>query len=370
MIGAAAPDFSGIVGIDDKPHGLADFKDAKLVVLVFTCNHCPVAQAYEDRLVALQKDYRPKGVQVVAVNVNNMPADRLDEMKKRAKQMEFNFPYLYDSTQKIGHDYHATVTPHVFVLDQQRKIAYMGAVDDSQQAGQVKKHYLRDALDALLAGKKAAAGSDPAIRLRNPIRMTDQVLVPTLRVGTRFPTLRVDRESLWCVSRTVQWLLALAACLLLTGCPASPPSAAGPPLRTIDAPGLARLLDQHRGQVVLVDFWATWCGPCVKLFPHTVELERRFRDRGLAVITVSLDDPADGPAVRKFLDQNGATTENYLSSYGVGPEAMTAFGIADGALPHVRIYDAEGRLRKTFTSGGRMIDPKEIESAVEGVLKR
>ena len=154
VIGAAAPNFSGIVGTDDKPHGLADYKGAKLVVLVFTCNHCPVAQAYQDRLVALQKDYQPKGVQVVAVNVNNLPADRLDEMKKRAKQMAFNFPYLYDSTQKIGHDYHATVTPHVFVLDPQRKIAYMGAIDDSQQVGQVKQHYLRNALDSLLAGKK------------------------------------------------------------------------------------------------------------------------------------------------------------------------------------------------------------------------
>jgi peroxiredoxin len=154
VIGAAAPNFSGIVGTDDKPHGLADYKDAKLVVLVFTCNHCPVAQAYQDRLIALQKDYQPKGVQVVAVNVSNFTDDRLDEMKKRAKQMAFNFPYLYDSTQKIGHDYHATVTPHVFVLDPQRKIAYVGAIDDNQQAGQVKKHYLRDALDSLLAGKK------------------------------------------------------------------------------------------------------------------------------------------------------------------------------------------------------------------------
>jgi peroxiredoxin len=153
-IGAAAPDFVAMVGIDDKPHGLADYKDAKLVVLVFTCNHCPVAQAYEDRLVALQKDYGPKGVQLVAVNVNNQPADRLDEMKKRAKDKQFSFPYLYDATQKIGRDYHATVTPHVFVLDKDRKIAYMGAVDDAQQVGQVKKHHLRDALDALLAGKK------------------------------------------------------------------------------------------------------------------------------------------------------------------------------------------------------------------------
>jgi len=161
---------------------------------------------------------------------------------------------------------------------------------------------------------------------------------------------------------------ALAAYLLLTGCSASSPAGGRPTLRTIDAAGLARLLDQHRGQVVLVDFWATWCGPCVKLFPHTAELQRRYRDRGLAVITVSLDDPADSSAVGKFLAQNGAATENYLSSYGVGPEAMTALGIADGALPHVRIYDAEGRLHKTFASGGRMIDPKAIESAVAELL--
>jgi peroxiredoxin len=153
-IGAAAPDFKGIVGTDDKQHGLADFQDAKLVVLVFTCNHCPVARAYEERLVALQKDYQAKGVQLVAVNVNNMPPDRLDGMKERAQSKGFNFPYLYDSSQKIGHDYGATVTPHAFILDRQRKIAYMGAIDDSQDAEQVTKSYLRGALDALLAGKQ------------------------------------------------------------------------------------------------------------------------------------------------------------------------------------------------------------------------
>ena len=151
-IGDAAPDWSGIVGIDDQKHGLADYKNAKLIVLVFTCNHCPVAVAYEDRLVALQKDYKQKGVLLVAVNVNNLPADKLDKMQERAKAKGFNFPYLYDETQKIGRDYGAEVTPHVFVLDGQRKIAYMGAVDDKQNAADVKTHYLHEALDALLAG--------------------------------------------------------------------------------------------------------------------------------------------------------------------------------------------------------------------------
>ena len=153
-IGDPAPDFKGIIGIDDKQHSLSDFSDAKLVVLVFICNHCPVARAYEDRLVALQNDYQAKGVQVVAVNVNNMPADGLEKMKERAKAKGFNFLYLYDATQKIGRDYGAAVTPHVFLVDQKRKIGYTGAIDDAQKPDQVKKHFLRDAIDALLSGKE------------------------------------------------------------------------------------------------------------------------------------------------------------------------------------------------------------------------
>jgi len=153
-IGAAAPNWTGIIGVDDKPHSLSDYEDAKLLVVVFTCNHCPYAQAYQDRLIALQKDYQSKGVQVIAVNVNNIPEDRLDKMKERAKSKGFNFSYLYDPSQKIARDYSATVTPHVFVLDKNRKLAYTGAVDDNMKVGDVKKHFLRDALDALLAGKK------------------------------------------------------------------------------------------------------------------------------------------------------------------------------------------------------------------------
>ena len=168
-IGDAAPGWSGIVGTDDQKHALADYKEAKLLVLVFTCNHCPVAQAYQDRLIAVQKDFQPKGVQVVAVNVNNIEADRLEAMKKRAKEKGFNFPYLYDATQKIGRDYGAAVTPHVFLLDKDRKIAYMGAVDD--------RHECREGQDALPprcdrcpAGRQdAAADRDHPVRLRHPL---------------------------------------------------------------------------------------------------------------------------------------------------------------------------------------------------------
>jgi peroxiredoxin len=153
-LGDPAPKFKGVVGIDDKKHSLSDFKDSRLVVLVFTCNHCPVAAAYEKRLVALQDAYKPKGVQLVAVNVNNIEPDRLDKMKQRAKDKKFNFPYLYDSSQKLGRDYGATVTPHVFVLDQKRKVVYIGAIDDKMNPDEVKKTFLRDAIEALLDGKK------------------------------------------------------------------------------------------------------------------------------------------------------------------------------------------------------------------------
>jgi peroxiredoxin len=152
-IGDRAPKWSGIIGTDDKEHSLADYKDAKAVVLVFTCNHCPVAMAYEDRLVAIQKDFKSKGVQVVAICVNDRDGDRLPDMKKRAEEKKFNFPYLRDDSQKTARDYGATCTPHVFLLAKGRKVVYMGAVDDDMNPKKVKVHYLRDALKAVLAGK-------------------------------------------------------------------------------------------------------------------------------------------------------------------------------------------------------------------------
>jgi peroxiredoxin len=153
-VGDAAPKWENIPGIDDKKHGLDDYKDAKAIVLVFTCNHCPVAVAYEDRLVELAKDYKDKQVQVIACNVNNLPQDKLDKMKVRATEKGFTFPYLYDESQKMGRDYGARVTPHVFLLDQNRKIAYLGALDDNNNPKQVKTKYLRAAVDALLDGKE------------------------------------------------------------------------------------------------------------------------------------------------------------------------------------------------------------------------
>ncbi len=154
-IGADAPDWSAIPGTDDKEHSLKDLEEKKAVVMVFTCNHCPVAVMYEDRLVELQKAYEEKGVQVVAVNVQDGEADNLPAMKQRAEQKGFNFPYLFDISQESGKAYGASVTPHVFLLDGDRKIAYMGAIDDNPSAAdKVKTHYLSDAIDAVLAGSQ------------------------------------------------------------------------------------------------------------------------------------------------------------------------------------------------------------------------
>lgn len=158
-IGDDGPAWIDLEGVDGERHSLGDLEDAKAVVVVFTCNHCPVAKAYEDRLIAFQNDYKERGVAVVAINVNNNPADKLPAMKKRAEEKNFPFLYLYDPSQKIGRDYGATVTPHVFVLDGEHNVAYRGAIDDNMSADKAQTHYLRDAVDAILAGEAPSTNS-------------------------------------------------------------------------------------------------------------------------------------------------------------------------------------------------------------------
>lgn len=146
--------WASLTGIDDQPHSLADLTDAKAVVVVFTCNTCPVAVAYEDRLIQLANDYTDKGVALVAINVNNDEANKLPAMKDRATERGFTFAYLYDPSQQIARDYGAAVTPHAFLLDGQRRIVYRGAIDDNQDSSAVTEQYLRTAIDATLAGQQ------------------------------------------------------------------------------------------------------------------------------------------------------------------------------------------------------------------------
>lgn len=152
-IGKPAPVWSELHGVDGKRHSLGDLKEAKLVVVVFACNHCPVVKTYERRLIRFVDDYRDKGVEFVAISVSRQASDQLPQMKTRASDSGFNFPYLIDPSQKIAKNYGATHTPHVFVLDPQRRIAYMGKIDDHLDESKVTERFLRDAVDALLAGK-------------------------------------------------------------------------------------------------------------------------------------------------------------------------------------------------------------------------
>jgi peroxiredoxin len=160
-VGDPAPTFTDLIGVDDKKHSLDEFKDAKAVAVVFTCNKCPVAVLYEDRLNEYQKDYADKGVQVVAINVNNAEADKLPAMKLRAEEKGFAFPYLYDETQKSAREYGATVTPHVFLLDAERKLVFVGPVDDNPEGTEIKQNFLRDATDAVLEGKPVETAEAP-----------------------------------------------------------------------------------------------------------------------------------------------------------------------------------------------------------------
>jgi peroxiredoxin len=165
-LGDSAPEFS-LKGVDGGTTSLSSLKDAKALVVIFSCNHCPYVMAYEDRVIALQKDYASKGVRFVAINSNdavNYPDDSFENMVKRAREKGFNFPYLCDDSQKAAKAYGATHTPHLFVFDGGRKLAYTGKIDDNwQDAGAVKSRFLKDALDDILAGKNPRVPETHAI---------------------------------------------------------------------------------------------------------------------------------------------------------------------------------------------------------------
>jgi len=157
-IGDSAPGFSELVGVDGKTYSLGDFGDKKIVIVMFSCNHCPYVKAYEDRFVELQRDYSDRGVVLVAVNPNDerrYPEDSFGNMKIRAERKGFNFPYLRDETQSVARAYGAERTPEVFVFDEKRVLRYHGRIDDNvYEPSQVRQNYLRDALHAILGGRK------------------------------------------------------------------------------------------------------------------------------------------------------------------------------------------------------------------------
>ena len=234
-IGAPAPDFR-LPGVDGKTYSLADFADAKVLVVVFTCNHCPTAQAYEERIAKLHADYQRQGAwpwwpispnDPAAVRLDELGytdlGDSFEEMKIRAKEHGFQFPYLYDGeTQETATAYGVLATPHVFIFDADRKLRYVGRIDDSEVKA-VKSHDARNAIDALLAGRPV-----PVAKTR------------VFGCSTKWSDKQADaRESL------EKW-------------DAEPVT-----LEPIDLEGVEGSPATTRRSSSLVNVWATWCGPCV-----------------------------------------------------------------------------------------------------------
>jgi peroxiredoxin len=156
-VGDSAPDFRGLLGTDGKRYSLSSFADSPVLVLVVSCNHCPYVQAYEDRMVAIQRDYQQHGVRLVAVNSNDdtdYPEDSYENMVKRAEEKGFNFPYIRDPDQSLARALSAICTPEIFVFDKERRLVYHGRIDDNRDPANVTTHDLRNALDTVAVGKK------------------------------------------------------------------------------------------------------------------------------------------------------------------------------------------------------------------------
>ena len=339
-VGDTAPKWSGLIGIDGKRKGIDDYRKAKILVIAFTCNHCPVATMYEDRFIQFVRDYRDKGVAFVAIAVSTLPSDNLDAMKKRAADKGFNFDYLHDPGQATGRAYGATVTPHLFVLNRDRRIAYMGAFDDKMNPNTVTQHYVHDAVNALLAGKQ------PEISETRQFGCAIRYELAADNTGDDQPNRPTPKHS---------------------------PSTGTVTLRTVNPAGYAAELKKHRGKVIVVDFWATWCIPCLKEFPHTIEWDKKFHDKGLVAISMNMDDAdTDSQAAAlEFLKKRNATIINLHSSLGGEEEAMKAFAINDGALPHFKIYGRDGNLLRTFGFNPKKpFSHTEVETALRDALKR
>ena len=164
-LGSPAPAFD-LPGVDGRNHSLDDYADAPALAVVWSCNHCPYVQAWEGRMIAVQRDYADRGVRLVAINSNNAdayPEDSFPEMKARAERQGFNFDYLFDEDQSAARAYGPERTPEVFLFDGDRRLVYHGAIDDSRDDRAVGSHYLRDALDAVLAGTEPPVAETPPV---------------------------------------------------------------------------------------------------------------------------------------------------------------------------------------------------------------
>lgn len=336
--GAAAPAFD-LPGVDGRNWKLEDFTSAKVLVVVFTCNHCPTAQYYEERLRQFADDYRDKGVALVAIMPNDPRSVRLDElgwtdlgdsfeeMKTRARDRRFNFPYLYDGdTEAASRAYGPAATPHAFVFDAARTLRYVGAVDDAERVERVRKRYLRDAVDAVLAG------TEP------PVTRT-KVVGCSVKWGGKAESVRQYMEKL-----------------------AAEPVSLSP----ADAAALTALRKNESGKFRLVNFWATWCAPCLAEFHEFVTINRMYRHRDFELVTVSLNEPDERDSVLAFLRKREASNRNLILATADRETLLTAFDPDwSGAVPYTVLIDPEGRIVHAEVGS---VDPLALRRAIVKAL--
>lgn len=339
-LGQKAPDFR-LPGVDGKTYVLDDFLRAKVLVVVFTCNHCPTAQAYEGRIAKLHADYKDKGVAVVAISPNDAEAVRLDElgytdvgdsfedMKVRARERKFEFPYLYDGeTQKMSVAYGVLATPQVFVFDESRTLRYVGRFDDAEVKKPIKSHDTVNAVEALLAGKEVAVKSTRAFGC-----------------STKWAEKRADAAK-----SLAKW-------------DAEPVT-----IQTIDDAAVAKLAKNDTENLVVVNLWATWCGPCVAEMPELVTVNRMYRGRKFKLVTISMDEPDKLDDALKVLREKHVSATNYLMK---GKDRDSFAEALDkewpGALPYTLVIAPGGKV--VYRKAGAA-DPLELKRAIVGVLGR
>ena len=316
-LGSKAPAFN-LPGVDGRNYTLNDFTDARILVVVFTCNHCPTAQYYQGRIKQIVTDYENKGVALVAIMPNDPKSVRLDElgwtdlgdsfgeMKIRAKEQQFNFPYLYDGeTESVARAYGPVATPHVFVFDAERKLRYVGAIDNSQRIENVTKNYLRDALDALLDGKEPPITETKAIGCSIKWAGKENLVKAYLE--------KLDEE------------------------PVS--------ISKADTTDLQALRRNDSGKFRLINFWATWCPPCVAEFDDLVTVNRMYRHRDFELVTVSINTPDEENQVLEFLKKEHASNRNLIFASNDTEQLMNAFDPQwQGAVPYTVLIDPEGKI--------------------------
>jgi thiol-disulfide isomerase/thioredoxin len=339
-IGSAAPDFS-LPGVDGKTYTLADFAGSKLLIVVFTSNHCPTAQAYEERLKKIVDDCRSKGVAMVAIQPNSAKGLRLDElgytelgdsfadMKVRAREKQFNFPYIDDGqTQTTARAYGCKATPHAFLFDAERKLRYAGRIDDSERPEYVKVSDLRNAIDALLAGKDVEVKTTPAFGC-------------STKWASKEESVRKFMEKL-----------------------ANEPVTVTP----VDEAGLAALAKNESGKLRLVNFWSTTCVPCLEEMPDLVEINRMYRHRAFEMVTVAVNYPDEKADVEKILKKFQCSARNHLLAGTDKYKHLAAFDKEwDAAIPYTVLFSAEGKV--LYKANGK-INPLELKRAIVNALGR